>query len=298
MRCHEQGVEAFADASGAALDDLPAAEKATLSPLFPGKGAVDKLLAGDADRFQAAVAAVHKGPLDREPLTPVTRRFFQAQAGPIAPAALTAAAGGEVVPVVADPGARDLAQFPAPDLDAPPLPPLDGLTLPDYQPPLPPVDVTITSFSIHVDPATKKADPTTKKPTKTFHDGDDMVIEVKNQGAKDATIELIGLSAEGRMIVHQPPTLLGPGKTYNYPHDRPVNHADFVEMGLPPGVDRYLLFAADVPFPAGVRLRAAQNVPIADRVVHPFWEISKDGTASVRFDPTHLIKKTLAVETR
>ena len=115
--------------------------------------------------------------------------------------------------------------------------------------------MTIASFSINVDPATKKADPTTKKPAKTFHDGDDMVIEVKNQGAKDAYIELIGLSAEGRMIVPQPPILLGPGKTYHYPHDRPVKPADFVEMALPPGVDRYLLFAADIPFPAGVRFR-------------------------------------------
>ena len=77
MRCHEQGVEAFADASGAALADLPAADKTPLLPLFPGKETVDKLLAGDAARFQAAVAAVHKGPLDREPLTPVTRRYFQ-----------------------------------------------------------------------------------------------------------------------------------------------------------------------------------------------------------------------------
>ena len=151
-------------------------------------------------------------------------------------------------------GVRDLAHFPAPDLDAPPLPPLDGLTLPDYQPPLPPVDVTITSFWIYVDPMTQKTDPATKKPAKIFHDGDDMVIEVKNQGANDATIELIGLSAEGRMVVHQPPILLGAGKTYNYPHDRPVKPQDFVPMALPPGVDRYILFAADKPFPAGTRL--------------------------------------------
>ncbi len=257
MRCHEQGVEALADASGAVLADLPAADKAPLLPLFPGKEAVDKLLAGDALRFQTAVAAVHKGPLDREPLTPVTRRYFQmAQAGPIAPAFLTAGAGVAATPVVAvGAGVRDLAHFPAPDLDAPPLRPLDGLTLPDYQPPLPPVDVTIASFRIQVNPATKKVDPTTKTPTKTFHDGDDMVIEVKNQGANEAYVEIIGLSPEGRMVVHQPPTLLGSGKTYNYPHDRPVNPADFVEMGLPPGVDRYILFAADKPFPAGIRLR-------------------------------------------
>ena len=257
IRCHEQGVEAFADASGAALADLPAADKAPLLPLFPGKEAVDKLLAGDALRFQAAVAAVHKGPLDREPLTPVTRRYFQmAQAGPIAPAFLTAGASVAATPVVAvGTGVRDLAHFPAPDLDAPPLRPLDGLTLPDYQPPLPPVDVTIASFRIQVDPATKKVDPTTKTPTKTFHDGDDMVIEVKNQGVNEAYVEIIGLSAEGRMVVHQPPTLLGAGKTYNYPHDRPVKPVDVVEMGLPPGVDRYILFAADKPFPAGIRLR-------------------------------------------
>ena len=98
MRCHEQGMEAFADASAAALDDMPAAEKATLSPLFPGKAEMDKLLASDADRFQAVAAAVHKGPLDREPLTPVTRRFFQAQAGPVAPAARRRSRGARRFP--------------------------------------------------------------------------------------------------------------------------------------------------------------------------------------------------------
>ncbi len=125
MRCHEAGVEAFADASGPAIDDLGAAEKAALRPLFPGKKAMDNFLIGDAARFKDAVAAVHDGrPFDAEPLGPLT-----AWLGPGAP----------VVPVVllgGDGGLPRLIPPTAPDLDVLPLPPLDGLTLPDYRPPV------------------------------------------------------------------------------------------------------------------------------------------------------------------
>ena len=94
MRCHESGVEPFADAARDALDGLPADQKNPRLKFFPGKGAIDQLLAGDAARVQAAVTAAHGRPLDREPLTPVTTRFLrEAQAGPVAPAVSAAARG-------------------------------------------------------------------------------------------------------------------------------------------------------------------------------------------------------------
>ena len=61
-------------------------------------------------------------------------------------------------------------------------------------------------------------------------------------------------------------------------------------MGLPPGVDRYILFAADAKFAGGVLLHSAREPNIADRVVHPFW-------SDIRFDPSQVFKKTLPVET-
>ena len=128
------------------------------------------------------------------------------------------------------------------------MPPLDGLTLPDYQPPLPPVDVRFTSLNFK-----------TGKETNLFAPGDQLALEVKNNGNKEAFIELIGISVDGGMIIHQPPTPLGAGMTYQYPHDRPVKPRDSIAMGLPPGVDRYVLFAADGPFPAGVRLHAPRR---------------------------------------
>ena len=71
MRCHESGVMNFSDAVRSALDEQTATDREKLSPLFPGKEVMDKLLADDAARFQTAVKAAFGGPLEREPLGPV-----------------------------------------------------------------------------------------------------------------------------------------------------------------------------------------------------------------------------------
>ena len=297
IRCHESGMATFADASRPALDDLSPGDKGKLAPLFPGKEAMDKLLADDQARFQAAVKAVHGGPLEREPLGPVTRRFLKSPEarhalpaltaeGPESVATATVAAGGDAT-------LRNLVQFAAAaDLDAPPVPPLDGLILADYQPPLSPVDVTI-----------KALDFTTGKEAGVFLPGDQLIIEVVNQGKKEVYFELIGAFMDGRMNINQRLLKLAAGATYRYPQDRTNPPGGVVKksvlMGLPPGVDRYILFAADREFPEGVRLRSPTDKDIGDRVVHPFWEISADGKeAVIAFDPTHLVKQTLKVETR
>jgi hypothetical protein len=294
MRCHVSGVQPFADAARLALDDAPAADKARLVPLFPGKGAMNSFIALDGAIFLSAVKAVHGGLLQRDPLTPVTRRYCQGKAGPVVPALLDGGAEAPAAPLLTA-GDRDrpnIARIPAVDTDAPQLPPLDGLTAPDYRPPLPPVDVTIRAVNVG-----------TGKPTPTFYPGDMLAIEIINQSKNDVYFELIGAFMDGKMNINQPLHKLAAGQTYQYPQDRTSPPGGVVKkslpMGLPPGVDRYILFAADREFPEGVRLRSSKEKDIGDRVVHPFWEISEDGTEStVRFDPSHLIKKTLSVETR
>ena len=283
MRCHVSGVETFHDAARPAPDDFAAADKARLLPLFPGREAMDKLLADDAARFRTAVKAVFGGPLDREPLAPVTRRYFQStHPAPAAPPP-GVDVQGVATPVAAfgDKAGGELVQFPA-DRDAPLMRPLDGLTLSDYQPPLPAVDVTIEAFDFK-----------TKKRLTTFLlPGDQLAIEVTNQGKNAAYFELIGVYPD-HITLHESPRKLAAGAKYRYPEDRTrppgVAATKFIEMTLPRGVDRYVLFASDAEFPAAVRLRSLKE-DIAARAVHPFW--------TGEFDPSRVVKKTCSVETR
>ncbi|HVS40019.1 MAG TPA: hypothetical protein VMS17_30955 [Gemmataceae bacterium] len=282
MRCHENGVESFAEAARSAIDGLPADERSKLQPLFPGKDAMDKFITADAARFQNAVAAIHNGPFRPEPLGPLT------SAAPASPA---------VTPVGLISGGaerRNLIPPPAGNLDAPALPPLDGLTVPEYPDPDKP---PLVAPSLHVTMAPVNGD--TKKETDTFLPGDKFALEVKNEGDRDVYFELIFASINGRMVIHQPQRKLAAGQVYHYPADRPKEWLTapppYFTMQLPAGVDRYILFASDAEFPPGVLLQA-KDVSIGDRVVHRFWSNPKDGGKP--FDPSHIIKKTLQVKTQ
>jgi hypothetical protein len=295
IRCHDSGVEAFADAALSVLDALPADKKNALRKLFPGKETMDKLLAGDVARCQNATTAIFGRPLDREPLTPLTTRFLQgATAAPIPPTIQTAAGDATIPVAVGDAHRRDAPGSPAPDLDAPPLPPLDGLTMPRYEPPLPPPPAHVTFTALNR--TTGKHYTDDQQPT-AFAPGDEFAIEVKNEGGQDVYIELVAALMNGHMFIHQPPKKLAAGAVYHYPEDRPkIGDAaprKSFPMELPPGVDRYILFASDAPFPAGVRLHSVKDKGIADRVVH-----LPDKVHGLDFDPARLVKKTLFVETR
>ena len=277
LRCHEAGVEPFADASGPAIDGLGPDEKAALRPLFPGKKAMDDFLRDDAARYEKAVTAVHGGPFDGEPLGPLTA--WLRPASPVVPVVLVSSGGG----------LHGLVPPAGTDLDVPRLPPLDGLTLPDYKPPVADLPAKVTVKSLNYE---------TKQETTTFAPGDKFALEIRNDGDHDIYFELIFAEMDGRMLIHQPRRKLEAGQTYHYPADRPLEPGatprSFFTMQPPAAVDRYILFASDEEFSPGVLLKST-DPGVGDRVVHPFPDGRKDGGKPL--DPSHMIKKTIPIRT-
>ena len=87
------------------------------------------------------------------------------------------------------------------------------------------------------------------------------------------------------MIVPQPPILLGTGEDLPLSARSARQACGLRRNGFAAGGGPLPPLRGRHPVPGGGSLAQATDVPIADRVVHPFWEISKDGTASVPVRP-------------
>jgi len=155
-----------------------------------------------------------------------------------------------------------------------PVVPLDGLTRRDFAA-LPGLDVELK----------------TSKKNNVFEPGEELVILVTNKSHQDIHMELIGSSSRGKKVVLTPAvTVVKPGEQYRYPSEGAIK----IQKGL--GREEITLFASFNAFPPGVLLRGKG---VADRVVHSFYKLQRDGRQlRVGFDPAEMIKKTIEIETK
>jgi hypothetical protein len=164
-----------------------------------------------------------------------------------------------------------------------PILPLDGLTHPNYEPAELPFQVTL-----------RTKDERGREKT-VFRPGDQLVVVVANKGERKIYFELIGTSIDGKkMLLQKRPVLeLEPRKEFRFPAE-----GSLPIKGDSLGKDQFTIYASDVSFPAGVFLRD-KNKKIADRFVHPFYEVPRQGN-EVRpgFEPNRFLKRTVEIETR
>jgi serine/threonine-protein kinase len=270
-------------------------DKRQVLRLYPGQDEMDRYLKEDTDRFTTALQKVLGHPQTREPVVPVSQRFLDAPLQLPAAAAelgLPDAAGLKDVfrsPQFAGLGLLPLASEGVVRRDmwedyydqvvrqlglGVPLAPLDGLTRRDFQP-NPAVDVELT----------------TNKKGNVFAPGDELVIFVANKSGKDLHIELIGTSAGGQKVILPLETnVVKAGQKYRFPATGGLR----IQPGL--GQEQITLFAGETAFPPGELLRGQG---VADRVVHRFYDLRRDGQRlSPAFDPARMVKKTIDIETR
>ncbi len=299
IRCHDRGVKEFVDVVRPAVQRLPGSpgfDKRLVLQVYPEQKEMDDWLKQDGERFTNAMARVLGKPLTREPLIPVSRRFLD---DPL----LLGIASGELglmnpqgleflfrSPQFSALGLTPLAAQGVVRRDAwedyfdlvvrgmglgVPVVPIDGLSRKDFPASPPPGDVELK----------------TNKRGNVFEPGDELVIEVKNNSHKPVYIELIGRSARGRMVILAPATTIVNAKeSYRFPPQGGIK----IKGGV--GKEQILLYASPSEFPAGELLRGDY---VTDRVVHPFFQFRKDGTRlRLVHDVTHLVKKTIEIETK
>jgi hypothetical protein len=146
-------------------------------------------------------------------------------------------------------------------------------------------------------------DADTGRPAAVFTPGDHMQVLVTNRGDAPVFFELTTTQLSGAQMVLVPVRRLGPREQFCHPRDtdkvraRPrTERRDFVQISDKLGTDWYTVYAAETEFPGAQRL---QGENLADRLVHPLYELSPDHKRVVtRFDPSRLLKKTIRIETR
>jgi mono/diheme cytochrome c family protein len=299
MRCHDQGMKTFADnvrPAVAALPGSPGFSKRDVLRLYPEQEELDRLLETDRQRFLRAMEQVLGHPQETEPLIPVTRRFLEAplqlttasaelglgdadslkyvfRTPQFASAGLIALGSGGVV-------RRDMWEDYFDEVVRHlglgiPVIPVDGLTRPDFQPASDPVQVDLS----------------TGRKGNVFAPGDELVLTVTNRSSKDAFVELIGVSTDGRRVMLiEGPRRLKAGESVKFPETGGLKIQPTV------GKEQITLYAAPAEFPPA-RLFRGKN--IADRVVHAFYQ-PESSSAAVVFteDPLELTRSTITIETR
>jgi serine/threonine-protein kinase len=306
LRCHDRGMKAFKDTVRPAVERMPGTpgfDKQLARKLYPEEKEMDDLVQADEKRFLEALAKVLGKPPAGEPLVPVSHRYLDE------PLTLASAAGElglaksdglsflfrspqfaalGLMPLAADGGVvrrdawEDYFDQVVRGLGIGiPLPPLDGVTRPDFA--AGPVGQTFLSAG------RQESVPKVEfKPNNTvFKPGDTLIIEVANKGARPIHVELIGTGVQGRKYLLAPAgTLVAPGKTYQYRTEvKPKLGKEFIT-----------LLASETPFPPGEVLRGRG---VTDRVVHSFFQLERRGGRLILTnDAAPVVKKTITIETR
>jgi hypothetical protein len=148
-----------------------------------------------------------------------------------------------------------------------------------------------------------------------FVPGDHMQIRIRNEGKELLYFELVVRTMDGGMIEVLSVRKLPGGAEFLYPLQKEEGRArGFIPIELPYGKDWYTLYAAETPFPEGVKHRRpdkkkagaksdargtrAENKNVGERIVHPFYTWSEDKTRILTsFDPSRLTRKTVEVRT-
>ena len=300
VRCHDQGFKTFEDTVRVALVKLPGSpgfSKRDALELYAPQKEMDSLLEEDIARFKKAMEEAIGARAEREPLTPVSHRFFDA---PLQLRACSAELGladstglervfrspqfaGLGLVALGSPGGmirRDMWDdyYPVVVRDlgvGAPLPALDSLGRTDFPPDAAPFDVELS----------------TNRKNNVFAPGDEAQIFVTNRSTQDLFIELIGTSPEGEKTILAPSkTQLKAGAKFQFPEKGGLK----VQPGV--GRESVTLFASTKEFPAGKLMRGKR---VIDRVVHGFDQTEKDGAQlRPKFDTTKIVKRTVEIEVK
>jgi serine/threonine-protein kinase len=301
VRCHDAGIKGFVDSVRPALLSRPGTatfDKKRAQELYPDQATMDELVKADAAKFMSALAkAIGEHP-QTEPVTPVSRRYLDN------PITLSIAAGELGLT-----DSSDLqAVFRAPAFSSIGLLPLTGSGVvrrdawEEYYDPavralglgktIVPLDGTMRRDFPAANPPVV-VDLTTNKKNNIFEPGDELTITVTNRSEKPVFVELLGMSAKGKIaVLVNPKKQIEPGKNLQFPESgsKPIK----IRGGV--GKEQIILFASDVAFSGGQVLRGKN---VTDRFVHRFQTLEKkDGRTVVVGDPTRVIKRTLEIETR
>jgi serine/threonine-protein kinase len=294
IRCHDRGVQKLTDNVRDVLTkmDLPLARKERLLDLYVPQAQLEEQLVADQGRFLSAQERIHgrRLPLD-DPLITITRRFLTAAWADTSPEPFVRPV--RLILNSETQATKNLVKLASWERrETPPGPrilPLDGLTYPNYEPDAGPVPIKIEARNKQ-----------TNTSTTVFFPNEELIILITNIGDKPLYFELVFADLYGTIRTIQPERPLDAGKTYRYPADRKENPRPFLRIVPPAGKDYYILYASEKKFPEGQRLRGEnEGENMADRVLHSFYELSPDHReVRTSFEPAHLTKKTIEIETR
>lgn len=307
IRCHDEGIKSFSDTVRPALERLPGntgIDKRLALQIYAPEDDMNRLVQQDAERFQSALQKLLGKAHRREPVTPVSQRFLEA---PMQMSSVLGELG--LVDGKAFQQAVQLPQFAGLGLTALaveggvirrdmwedyydrvvrqlglgiPIVPLDGVNRLDYA------------------PAGDDIELKTNKGNNLFQPGDSMHVKVVNRSPRDVYIELVGTSVRGRKVVLAPAGIVvKAGQEYQWP-----GPGQSIKIQPQLGKEQITLFASPVRFPAGQILRVSKRDLdagriVVDRFVHPFYQMDREGQHyKLPYDPGHIVKKTIEVETR
>ncbi len=298
IRCHDRGIKRFRDQVRPAIERINASglidKRATLE-LYPPTEEMAKLVAADEKRFLDALEKALGHPQTEEPLIPVSHRFLEA------PLPLTAVSGelglvstDDLRVIVRQPQLTGLGLVALADAGVVrrdtwedyydqvitalgvgvPIVAIDGLTRPDYLPVTSKLDVRIS---------------TTKK-NNIFAPGDELAILVENKGNVPVFVELLGRSPAGDVVSVVPAgTEIAARETLRFPTSGALKVKPIL------GREEIILYASEKKF-APAKIYRGEN--LADRIVHPYYDVDPDRETPIENDARVMIKRTLSIETR
>ncbi|MFN3150338.1 c-type cytochrome domain-containing protein [Bremerella sp.] len=298
IRCHDRGMKAFKDDVRPAVELISGSgqiDKRSALELYPPHKQMDELIQADQERFLSSVEKLLGHSQEDEPLTPVSKRFLEA------PLQLHTVAGelglkstedlrvivrqprltGLGLVALADAGVirRDMWEdfydqvITGMGIGIPVIS-MDGVTRPDYLPPTSTVDVRVS----------------TSRRNNIFSPGDELAIFVENRGSQPVFIEMLGRSFSGKLATILPAgTKLDAGEKRRFPEEGNLK----VKPAL--GSEQIIVYAGEKEFPCATIVRGDN---VADRIVHPFYQIAGEARPTFDHDPRGLIKRTLTIETR
>jgi hypothetical protein len=129
---------------------------------------------------------------------------------------------------------------------------------------------------------------------------DRVEIQAINNTGRDVFLEVCIHSFQGSKAIFKTGRIeVKAGQKGRIPQD--AKKFIIIEPGV--GSEQWVVYASDTEFPPGEVLRVPEDGEqrgevVADRIVHPFYELKKGEGLKVRGDPSRMVKRTLDLETR
>ena len=298
IRCHNRGIKNFRDVVRPIVEQLPGSpgfDKRKTLEIYPPLEEWEQLIKQDQTAFLNASSKLGIDGSGREPLSIVTTDFLE---NPLSAKEAASELGTSEDNLIAMARSRGLMRLGLAPLAAGSIIRRDGFENSFDEAvralglgiPVIPIDGNLrTQYSV-----TSRDDKIgfrTNKPNNFFEPGDRMRIFVDNRTSDPMTIELYGTSIVGEKVcLTDGQVSLDPGKTFTFPNKSEPG----IEIRGGIGEETITLFATSGSLPTG-RVLTGKNMD--DRVVHAFYEAAEHGHEFLN-DPTEVIKKTIAIETR